>query len=242
LSGLPLRGGNPNVDRLKYCVSYYPNNWDIVTSLGTPLIWRKLVADKRVIVTSRELSELARELGKDAVRSVRYLQEHAYITRILRGIFYVMTPEEREQGSILLSVYETVGEALNVKGVKNWYFGLETALKLNEVTHEFFAVDTVITDSFRTTKVIGIMGSKFQFLKWREGHFAFGIVRRGGVACSDREKTLLDIAYRRYQESVNAAFVAAPLREFMDQLDREKLRDYLERYPPGFRLVVRSQL
>lgn len=202
--------------------------------MKTPLIWKKLVIDRRKIVTSAEIFELARGLGKEDVRSLRYLQEHGYIYRVLRGIFYVKSPEERERDFFQYSIYEMVSKALEIKGVKHWYFGLETALKLNNMTHEYFTINFAITDSYRTTKVIGILGTKFRFLKWNKSHFDFGIIKKNGLIYSDREKTVLDLMYKRYLKGKDMMYMTSHLREYEELLEPKKLRNYLERYPRRF--------
>ena len=70
-----------------------------------------------------------------------------------------------------------IGEGLKIKGVKNWYFGLETALKLNTMTHEYFTIDYVISDQYRTTKTIHILDKDFKFIKWRSSITTFGIIK-----------------------------------------------------------------
>ena len=210
--------------------------------MKTSMIWKKLVIDGRKIATSAEIHELARRLEKEDVRSLRYLQEHGYVSRILRGTYYVRSADERERDFFQHSVYEIVSKALKVKGVKHWYFGLETALKLNGMTHEYFTVNYVITDSYRTTKVINILDTKFQFLKWSRSHFDFGIVRKDGLMYSDREKTVLDLAYRRYRRGKGTAHAAGLIQEYMGILDERKFENHLDRYPQRFQEVIRGSL
>lgn len=210
--------------------------------MKTPLIWKKLVIDGRRMITSAEIKEMARQLGKDERGSLDYLQKHGYIYRILRGIFYVKSPEERERGFFHDSIYEMVSKALKMKGVEQWYFGLETALKLNNMTHEYFTVNYVITDSYRTTKVIQILDSKFQFLKWNKKHFKFGIKRRKGLRYSDREKTVLDLAYKKYRLSRDIDLVTFPLIEYIEALEKKKLMSYLGNYSRRFQQIVEVQL
>jgi len=119
--------------------------------MKTSLIWKRLLIVGKKIVGSSEIKSLARELGKNEERSLYYLQEEGYIVRIFRGIFYVKTMEERELGTFNNTIYEIVALALKEKGVENWYFGLENGLKINNMTHEYFTIDYVITDSYRTT-------------------------------------------------------------------------------------------
>lgn len=184
------------------------------------------------MVTSKEVMQLADRLGKDGERSLAYLQEHGYIVRIARGVHYVRSADERERGFHEWSVYEMVAEALRMRNVKRWYFGLETALKLNGMTHEYFTVDSVVTDSAWTSKPTRVLDAKFHFFKWSPRHFGFGVVRKGRLAYSDPEKTVLDLAYRAHRGGKGSS--KAIIDEHIDRLDREKLSTYLKRYPMRF--------
>lgn len=208
------------------------------------MIWKKLVLEGIKVVPSERIKELAVRTGKDEVRSVRYLQEHGYIYRILKGIFYIKGPEEIESRSFKYSIYEMVSEALRLKGVKNWYFGLETALKMNQMTHEYFTVNYVITDSFRTTKLIGILDSKFMFMKWSSrgdtDQWRKKVIT--GNACSiywsNKEKTVLDLSYKNYIDGKGRKQIIAPPLEYGDQLECTRLSSYLSTYPPKFQEMV----
>ena len=206
--------------------------WEIEQQMKTPAIWKKVLFEGRKVVTSKEIAELAGRLGKDGGRSVSYLQEHGYIVRIARGVYYVRSADERERGFHDWSVYDMVAEAMGMKKIKRWYFGLETALKLNGMTHEYFAVDSVITDSAWTSKPASVLGAKFHFFKWGAHHFGFGTIRKGRLAYSDPEKTALDLAYRAHRNKNGSP--KAIIEEHIDRLDRGKLSKYLGRYPKRF--------
>lgn len=215
-----------------------------MTQIQIPLIWKKLIVEGVKVVSSDHIRALARRVGKEGTRSLRYLQEHGYIYRILRGTFYVKSPEEIERNFFKYSIYEMISEALKLKGVKHWYFGLETALKMNQMTHEFFSVDYVITDSFRTTKTIEIMGSRYLFLRWsvRDASSDWRVKRitdhGSSIFYSDKEKTVLDISYKEYIDNKDASSVIDPFIEFRDQLDLARLMLYLSFYPPKYREMV----
>ena len=112
------------------------------------------------------------------------------------------------------------------------------------MTHEFHTVDCVVTDSFRTTKTIGILDSKFVFRKWAiiEGPAEWKIGRVTDHGCalflSDKERTVLDLAYRNYIGKGGPKRVLAPLVEFDEQLDKGKMLDHLSFYPPKFREMI----
>ena len=207
---------------------------EVMTQMRASLIWKRLLIQDKRIVTSGEIKELANQLGKNEERSLHYLQEEGYIARILRGFFIVKSIEERERGTYDSSIYEMVALALEDKGVKRWYFGLETALKINNMTHEYFTIDYVLTDSYRTTKVIRILDSKFQFFKRRERYFQDGIIARNGIKYSDPEKTVLDLAYQGYLASRDPGLFLSPIKEYKENIEFEKAHKYLSMYPPSF--------
>lgn len=206
------------------------------------IIWKKLLVEGRRMVTSGEIQSLANEIGRGEERSLYYLQEEGYIVRILRGIFYVKTIEEREKGIIVTSIYKLIAMALKEKGVKNWYFGLETALKLNTMTHEYFMIDYVISDSYRTTKIIRIMDNGFKFIKRGKRHFDTGIIKEKMIRYSDPEKTVLDLSYRNYLNTKKENLYLSPIIEYKDTLNLKLLLEYLDTYPPGFRKKVRDRI
>lgn len=77
-----------------------------------------------------------------------------------------------------MSHYEALAEALRIKGITNWYFGLETALKINGPTHEFFVMDYVLTDTISRTRPISILDNKMMFVKVKPKLFTFSIKKK----------------------------------------------------------------
>ncbi len=209
--------------------------------MKSTIIWKKLIIDSKKIITSEEILEIANSLNKRAERSLIYLQEEGYITRILRGIFYIKNPNERERGYFESSIYEMIAMALAVKGVKKWYFGLETALKLNNMTHEYFDVNYVFTDSYMTSKIIKILDTNFLFFKRKKSHFNFGIIKKTKLYISDPERTILDLSYNIYLKKKDANYFLAPLKEYADKLDQEKLKKYLINYSLRFQHKVEEK-
>ena len=206
------------------------------------LIWRKLQVEGDKIVTSEDVREASQNLGKDYTRSLRYLQEHNYLMRIFRGIFYVNSAEERDAGTTDRPVFRIVAEALALKSVKHWYLGLETALRINGLTHEYFTINYILTDSYRTTKVIRIADTRFQFLKWSLKHFESGIRREFDLKFSDREKTVLDLVYKRHLEGQDERSAISPLIEYEKVLEKNKVRLYLADYPRKIQEMVGKRL
>ncbi|MFW6196132.1 MAG: type IV toxin-antitoxin system AbiEi family antitoxin domain-containing protein [Thermoplasmatota archaeon] len=203
-------------------------------------VWEKLRIENKKIVTSDEVKDLAEKIGKDRERTLYYLLEEDYLTRLFRGVFYVKSLEERKRGIEKYSIYELIGMALEEKEVERWYFGLETALKFNNMTHEYFNIDYALTDSYRSIKVIEIMDQKFQFFKRRKKNFLHGVKTKDNVKYSDPEKTVLDLIYRAYLNDENN--YTRYLKEFDEYIKNKELKKYLHDYSKSFRKKVTKEL
>lgn len=186
------------------------------------LLIRKLHLANKKFVTRAELKAFCRELKIGYPMTIGYLARHKHLIRILRGIFYVMSAEERKLNNMGLSYLEAITEALRIKGVKHWYFGLETALKLNNLTHEYFTIDNVISDTIFRAKPIGIMRHKVAFIKLKPSLLKFGI-KKGKYPHSDNEKTLLDFIYLKRRGHIIPS-------ELIKQASKSKLKAYAENY------------
>lgn len=204
-------------------------------------IWFRLVAEKRRMVSSGDLRLLCRETGRPYNQTVNYLQRRDYIIRVLRGWFYVKTPEEVKLKILRENTTALIAEALEKKGVK-WYFALESALKLNNMTHEYFTVGKVVTDTHKTPRPIRIVDGKYMFLKWNKKMQGFGILRRGSIRYSDPEKTILDLCYRRLNLKMNPKSIREIFEEYKAQLNRKKVREYLKHYPKRMSKILEGIL
>ncbi|MDI6737747.1 MAG: hypothetical protein QME12_04505 [Nanoarchaeota archaeon] len=188
------------------------------------LIIKKLSLANKKYATRAEIESFCRELKIGYPMAIGYLARHKYLIRILRGIFYVMSIEERKMGKLNISYLEAIKEALRIKGIKSWYFGLETALKLNNLTHEYFAVDTVISGAIFRAKPINIMGHKIAFIKLKPSLAVFGI-KKDAIPYSDAEKTMLDFIYLKRRGRIGAV----PL-ELISACSKAKLIKYSNYY------------
>jgi hypothetical protein len=59
--------------------------------------------------------------------------------------------------------------------VRNWYFGLHAALKLDNMTYEHFAVDDVVSDVLFMANPVATAGHKFRFIKLSPSLNEFGL-------------------------------------------------------------------
>jgi len=196
------------------------------------LMLRKLQLEKREFVTAEELERYCRLMKLDYGTVVRYFGMRGYLVRIFRGIFYVKSPDELKLGRSKYNHLELVAKGLELKKVNNWYFGLHTALKLNNMTHETFAVEDVINDKLFRANAFTIAGYKFKLSRLSPALLGFGIKNgENGVRYSDPEKTILDFIYVWRYNGIPEEKIAADVNGWAKTASKEKLRAYAKKYP-----------
>lgn len=205
--------------------------------MKTNVLLRKLHLEGKEFATAEEIKEYCRPLKIDPRYAINYFLSRKYMTRILRGVFYVRSPEEIKLGRSKYSHLELVSRGLEARGVKNWYFALYTALKLNNMTHEHFSVDYVISDSIFRAKPIGIAGHKFRFLRLKPSLTTFGIEGEG-LKRSDPEKTILDMIYVSRYNGVPEDKIAMDVSEYSKALSGKKISGYANMYPKSVRKIA----
>jgi len=192
---------------------------------------RKLRIENKEFIISRELEAYCKSMKLDYDTVVRYFAARGYLVRIFRGIFYVKSVEEFELGRSKYNHLELVAKGLELKNVRNWYFGLHTALKLNNMTHEHFAIEDVISDSLFRANPVRIAGYRFKFLKFSPSLLGFGLTKDGFVRYSNPEKTLLDFIYVWRYNGVPDEKIVADVSEWAKTVSKERVRSYAKKYP-----------
>ncbi|MBI3031976.1 hypothetical protein HYY69_00755 [Candidatus Woesearchaeota archaeon] len=205
------------------------------------LLIRKLVAEKNKVIAADTLKNYCKELKIDYLSTIKYLLRNRYVIRILKGIFYLNSFEERKLKKIDITLYGVLKAALELKGVKHWYFGLETALKLNNVTHEYFTVDYIVSDSLFRSKPITIMDHKIKFIKIKSSLFGFGISKTT-LPYSDPEKTILDMIYLDKNRGLNNLIIKNKVKEYLHLCSKKKIKKYLLFYPTTVSVVIKEVL
>ena len=193
------------------------------------LVRRVLLRNERYI-TNEELKEICVKLKLSYHNAINYLLPNKYIYRIVKGFFYVPSIEERKLSSKVADVFEAVAKAMDYKGVKNWYFGLETAIKNSNITHESFSIDYVISDKIFRPKPITILGRKVKFVKLKKELLTFGI-KKDNYSFSDLEKTILDIAYIKKYSGEKDSTIKSYLVEWAEKANKKRLIEYSKKYP-----------
>jgi hypothetical protein len=205
--------------------------------IKSSLLLKKLRLDKKEFTTSEELKRYCESMSLNYEKAIRYFVSRGYLIRIFKGIFYVKSLDEVKLGGSKYSHLELVAKGLELKGVKNWYFGLYTALKFNNVKHESFAVDYVVNDKLLRSKPINIADSKFKFVKLTPKLLEFGIIENN-LKYSDPEKTILDFIYIWRYNGIPREKIILDVSEWAEHLSGEKVRKYAAHYPKTVREIA----
>lgn len=199
--------------------------------MSISLLLRRLRIENKEFVTSNELKAYCKSMGTEYDAAIRYLVKRKYVVRIFRGVFYIKPLEELKLGRTKYNHLELVAKGLGLKKVKDWYFGLRSALKLNNMTHEHFSIEEVVSGSIFRAKPMNIAGYKFKFVKLSPSLLGFGLKEKNGIRYSDPEKTILDFIYIWRYNGVPEDRIVLDISEWTSATSKEKLRKYAENYP-----------
>ncbi|KKN08621.1 hypothetical protein LCGC14_1054820 [marine sediment metagenome] len=205
--------------------------------MNSTLILKKLHLTGREFVSSEEIKSYCSKLNLSYEKVIRYFVRRKYLIRIFKGIFYVKSWEEIKYKSIKYSHFELVSKGLELKGVRNWYFGLYTALKLNNATHEYFTIDYVISDNLYRNKPITINNRKFKFHKLKPSLLKFGM-NKSKYRYSDLEKTILDLIYLGVYSAKSKVKILMEISDYTLNLSKSKIRKYVQNYPNSVKEVI----
>lgn len=201
------------------------------------LLIKKLHLGREEFVTSETIKSYCKPLKLEHKSAIKYLLKEGYLLRIFKGVFYIRTFDEIKLSRSKYSHLELVSRGMGLKGVKNWYFGLYTALKLNNLTHEHFAIDYVLNDKIFRARPMEIAGYKFRFLKLKPELFGFGAVE-DALRYSDPEKTILDFIYIWRYNGIPEEKIIMDISEYAGKLSKKKLREYAENYSKTVRAIA----
>lgn len=206
------------------------------------LLLKKLHIQKTEFITSSTLKNYCKKFKLDYENTIRYLIRQGYLIRIFKGIFYVKNPEEIKLGTLKYSHMELIAKGLELKKVKNWYYGLHSALKLNNMTHETFAIDHVMNDEISRPKPINITGYKIKFHRVTPKILKFGIKTSKKIRFSDPEKTIIDFLYMLRYNGVPEEKIIMDMSEYLKDIKKEKMYSYVKYYPKSVKKTLEGLL
>ena len=189
------------------------------------ILLRKLRLERASFISAEDLKRYCVSLGADYDSSVNYLIARKHLVRIFKGIFYLRSLDEIELGSSRYNHLELLSKGMEMKGIKEWYFGMHTALKLNNMTHESFNLDDVMSASIFRAKPISMAGHRFKFYKVSKKILGFGVIEKSKIRYSDPEKTILDFAYIWKYEGISDAKISDGLSDWASGISRQNLRN-----------------
>jgi len=194
-------------------------------------VLKKIRQDNKEFITSEELREYCRELYFNYKEISDYLISRGFLLNILDDIYYVKSNDEINKNKLKYSLLELVGKGLKLKNVKNWYYGLYTALNLIDVAHdhqdEFLYI---INDQILNNNPIKILGKNFRFLRFKNALFNFGILNNK-VNYSNLEKTILDLIYLWEINHMNENRILIEISKLMKGISKDKILEYSQHYP-----------
>lgn len=205
--------------------------------MKSTILLKKFYIEGKEFVKSDEIKEYCDLLNLNYENVIRYFISRGYLLRIFKGIFYVKNLEELKFGSKKYSHLELVSKGLDLKGIKNWYFSLYTALSLNNATHEFFTIDYVISENLYRNNPIHINNYKFKFMKLKPDLLNFGIIENK-YRYSDLEKTILDFIYIWIYNSIPKKKISLNISEYTNNISEKRIRNYVKYYPNSVKEIV----
>ncbi len=205
--------------------------------MNTSLLLKKLYIEEREFITDKELKEYCISLNLNYTNIINYFLSRNYLLRIFRGIFYIKTLEELRFNKKKYSYLELIAKGLELKGIKNWYFSLYTALKLNNATHEYFSIDYVTSENLYRSKPINIDNRTFRFIKLSPKLLEFGILKNG-INYSDLEKTILDFVYLWIYNGKSKERILMDLSEYKKNASKSKINEYASNYPNSVKKII----
>jgi len=189
-------------------------------------------------VKRRVIEDACKKFDAVTVNTINNKISYGYLIRILRGLYYVKTLDEFANKKTV-DVHRVI--SLGMKELEvNWYFGLNTALRMNGATHEYSDTVFVVNDEIYRNKEVRIAKSRVKFIKINPKLTGFGIVAEDGMRYSDLEKTLLDMIYLSKYRSVPEGKIALSVEEYAENTDRKKVSEYLKAYPLNVGKVAKN--
>lgn len=205
-------------------------------------IWEVLSRQSREVVTTVDLERLAARLGRSRIDSVRHLRRAGYLVPLFKGHYYVRTPAEIRLEMPRFNPLELFALAARSKGIGAWYYGLQSALRLNGMTHEDRREESVVSTSLYRIRGVRIGERRFVIRRWDTALFGFGLVARRGYRFSDPEKTVVDLAYLDYWRDRKGRPPTREWEEYVSTVRATTVRRYLRHYPAPVARAVEEHL
>lgn len=201
------------------------------------VLTKKLSLLDKKYIERDELKKYFKELHIPYNKGINNLLHTRYLVNIFRGVFYILSLEERNSKKINVPTHELLITALKIKNIDKWYFGLDSAIKLNNKTHETSATEYIINNKIFRPRPIKIIDKKYKFIKLKKKLFSFGIINNN-INYSDLEKTILDIIYISRYNKEGDKEIFNKVIDLIEICNKKILKKYLEYYPKTMKKMI----
>jgi hypothetical protein len=206
------------------------------------ILVEKLRLLNKDMITKEELIIYLDKLNIEYNKSINNLTNNKYLITILRGIFYIPSIEERVKKTINKDIFYLLAKALTLKKVDDWYFALDTSLKINNIKHEFDNIIYIINDKLYRNKIIKVNGYNVKIIKIKKKLFDFGIKIKNEIKYSDIEKTVVDIIYLDKYNRINNKTILNKINDLLPLCNKEKLINYSKKYNNTTYMFIKENL
>jgi len=198
--------------------------------------------EKREFVSHEELKTYCKDLYFNYKIMSNYLVSRGYLLKIFDNIYYVKTDDELKQKKVKYSILELVGKGIEHWHNSSWYYGLYTALYLNNIKYEhkdkFYYL---ISDRIISSRPRNILGKKFRFIQFKSVFLSFGIINKS-IRYSNPEKTILDLIYMWDYSKITEDKIVIELSKLLNGISEEKILEYSQHYPISNKNLLRKGL
>jgi len=206
----------------------------------------KLWQDGTEFVSLNKLKKESKEFYYNYNTMINYLTSRGFLFKILKNTYYVKSQDELNSSdkNMKYTSLELVSRALKFLNVKNWYFGLYTALKIYDINPKKNSIDYLICNNTITPyNKIKVFNREFKIIRLKRSLFNFGIKKKPNeVKYSDLEKTILDLIYLWQLSNTPSHKINSEIFKYLRTCSIEKIRDYCSHYPESVQQLMDEQL
>ena len=149
----------------------------------------------------------------------------------------LLNSSERAASDTFFEFYEflkILNKAFEIKRMQNWYFGLYTALYLNENTDG--DSDDPIEDLYIICEK---PPSRKRLIKLQDFNLKFGVVKNG-FNYSDYEKTILDFILMWNANQKHTYKIIGEVKKYFNSASIQKIQKYVQYYPTSIKNIVQE--
>ncbi len=196
--------------------------------------------DEKEFITTDELKPYSDKFYYNSNNVINYLLNQGDIIHVLQDLYYIKSDIEIESNKTKYSLLEIVSKALELKRISKWYFGLYTALELNNIkTEHKNELFYIFNDIFFKNEPIIISGYPFKFFKFKNASHSFGIIENK-VKYSNIERTILDFINIQKENRIHEKKIISNISKYMKNASIEKLVSYIEYYPVDVMKIIKQ--